>query len=124
MSVNLFTSTEASKLANSLSNFSKTKDMGKVVWYLFVSNVTAYNLQYKEDAIIDFEEFEKCDETYDNIQDAIDKFYSLHYNAFSNAGNSFYPPSIQSDIDWFLDVAKDSSWKIRNKFSTGHWQKI
>ena len=62
MSVNLFTSTEASKLANSLSNFSKTKDMSKVVWYLFVSNVTAYNLQYKEDAVIDFEEFEvlKC----------------------------------------------------------------
>ena len=53
MSVSLFTSTEACKIANSLP-----EKFARSVWYSYVSNVTAYNLQYNEKELIDF-----CKET-------------------------------------------------------------
>ena len=107
MSVLLHTQTETGKIANSLQNFSKTRDMARVVWYLGASNVMAYNLQYREDATIDFKEWERCDESFDKLEDAIDAFYSLYYNAATNDGNTFYPTNIQADIDWFIEATKE-----------------
>lgn len=61
--------------------------IGRAIWYGYIANVTAYNVQYRENQPIDFE-MEETEEGID-LSDAIDSLSHLHYNIFTNDGNSF-----------------------------------
>ncbi len=109
MSVNLFTEKEITKITNTLTanervlNFVATTDvfkdrakysyedarqtLARAIWYAYVANRTAYNLQYQENEIIDYE-FES-DDHFKNINDAIYSLGSLIYNISTNDGNVF-----------------------------------
>ena len=98
MSVNLFTSTEAAKIANTL----KEELDPRAVWYAYVSNVTAYNLQYQEDAVIDFKGWEDAGEETLTREDALEQLRGLDYNAYTNAGNCFMPARELEHLGAFL----------------------
>tara|TARA_S200002703_G_scaffold82315_1_gene70941 strand:- start:1228 stop:1629 length:402 start_codon:yes stop_codon:yes gene_type:complete len=79
MSVSLFRKTEINSL---MRTYAQNDDESRAIWYAYVSNVTAFNLQYRENETIDFD-FEK----YENIQKWT--LGSLHYNIATNDGNHF-----------------------------------
>jgi hypothetical protein len=109
MSVNLFSELEISKLYNTLSAdknvqefVSKTKFfkkrnkfgsesaedfIGRAVWYGYIANITAYNVQYKENNQINFNM--ESSKKFKNFQDAIQLLGSLLYNVSTNDGNIF-----------------------------------
>ena len=61
--------------------------IGRAVWYAYVANVTAFNVQYKENEPIDFSM--EGEEDFDTLGEAIDSLGSLLYNCYTNDGNSF-----------------------------------
>lgn len=79
MSVSLFRKTEINSLMKTYGN---NEDEQRAIWYAYVSNVVAYNLQYQENAEIDF-----TAEKYENIDEHT--LFALHYNMFTNNGNHF-----------------------------------
>lgn len=85
MSVLLFKSKEARKIANSLPEF-----YYRSIWYSYISNVTAYNLQYQENELIDFDGWD-TDEKYTDPKELSDAVASLVYNMYTNDGNYFMP---------------------------------
>ena len=68
--------------AESAENF-----IGRAVWYACIANVTAFNVQYKENEPIDFDM--EGDEDFDTLGEAVDSLRSLLYNCYTNDGNSF-----------------------------------
>lgn len=80
MSVQLYTKQE---INNWIENEAKNEDEQRAIWYGYIANITAYNVQYEENIMIDFE-----DETI-----AEDMEYrtigGLLYNCYTNAGNCF-----------------------------------
>tara|TARA_R110000751_G_scaffold53310_5_gene115568 strand:- start:401 stop:814 length:414 start_codon:yes stop_codon:yes gene_type:complete len=75
----------------------------RMVWYMYVGNVTAYNLQYRENQMIDFKEYDvKVDE---DIEESLNKLGGLLYNVYTNDGNFFV------DKQW-LDSADDIKKKL------------
>ena len=77
--------------------------LGRMLWYMYVANRTAYNLQYKENEKIEFahtltsffeEEVIEVD-----FKWAIDRLGSLRYNCYTNDGNYFI-------ADGWLDTAE------------------
>lgn len=90
MSVVLFKGNEAAKIAET---FESTVHQRKI-WYTYVSNVCSYNVQYKENAPIDFKSWEDNTEKYDTIHEAIWELSGLIYNAHTNAGNYFAPMGV------------------------------
>ena len=110
MSVLLLDSQEIIKLSNTLSqqplvqDFVKGLDIflnrqglgmnetvediiARAVWYAYIANVTAFNVQYKENEPIDFDM--EGEEDFDTLDEAIDSLRSLLYNCYTNDGNSF-----------------------------------
>lgn len=109
MSVNLFAEQEISKLYNTLSvdknvqefvselDFFKKRNkfgaesaedfIGRAVWYGYIANIIAFNVQYRENEQINFNM--ESDETFENFQDAIQLLGSLLYNVATNDGNIF-----------------------------------
>ena len=109
MSVNLFAEQEISKLYNTLSadknvqefvselDFFKKRNkfgaesaedfIGRAVWYGYIANITAFNVQYRENEQINFNM--ESDEKFENFQDAIQLLGSLLYNVSTNDGNIF-----------------------------------
>ena len=87
MSVVLFNGNEAAKIAESF----KSEDVQRKIWYTYISNVTAYNVQYRENEPIDFKGWEVNEDKFENINEAIWELSGLLYNAYTNAGNSFAP---------------------------------
>jgi hypothetical protein len=79
MSVMLLDKSKINSLARTYAN---NENEERAIWYAYVSNVCAYNLQYLEYEAISFES-----EKYSNI----DKHTlgSLHYNIATNEGNTF-----------------------------------
>lgn len=61
--------------------------IARVVWYGYVANVTAYNVQYQENEQLDFNL--EGEQDYGTLQEGIDTLGSLIYNCFTNDGNSF-----------------------------------
>ena len=61
--------------------------IGRAVWYACIANVTAFNVQYKENEPIDFDM--DGDEDFDTLGEAVDSLRSLLYNCYTNDGNSF-----------------------------------
>jgi hypothetical protein len=78
MSVFIYNKQEINKLINEQTN----KDDQRAIWYAYIANVTAFNVQYCENEKIDFE-----DETI-NYKSSIN-INSLIYNCYTNAGNCF-----------------------------------
>ena len=109
MSVSLFSELEISKLYNTLSTdknvqefvseteFFKKRNkfgaesaedfIGRAVWYAYIANITAFNVQYKENVQINFNM--ESNEKFENFQDAIQLLGSLLYNVATNDGNIF-----------------------------------
>jgi len=90
MSVSLYKGNEAAKIAESF----ESEDVQRQIWYAYISNVTAYNVQYRENAQIDFKGWEANEEKFENIHEAIEALGGLLYNAYTNAGNSFAPEGV------------------------------
>jgi len=78
MSVFIYNKQEINKLINEQTN----EDDQRAIWYAYIANVTAFNVQYCENVKIDFE-----DETID-YESGIN-IGSLIYNCYTNAGNCF-----------------------------------
>lgn len=100
MSVSLLQGKEAAKIANSFTK----EETQRNIWYAYISNVTAYNLQYIKNEQIDFKGWEVNEDKYDNINEAIDALGGLLYNAYTNAGNYFCPLKSLEDL---ADIVKD-----------------
>lgn len=125
MSVSLFSELEISKLYNTLSADKNTQEfvsetkffkkrnkfgsesaedfIGRAVWYGYIANITAYNVQYKENNQINFNM--ESSKKFKNFQDAIQLLGSLLYNVSTNDGNIFLMDS------WY-----DSLIGIKKKF--------
>ena len=61
--------------------------IARAVWYGYIANTTAYNVQYQENEPINFNL--EGEEDFDTLQEAVDSLSSLIYNCFTNDGNSF-----------------------------------
>lgn len=61
--------------------------IGRMLWYMYVGNITAYNLQYRENNNINFDEVEVDEDI--NLLKTIENLGRLLYNVFTNDGNSF-----------------------------------
>ena len=103
MSVILFTSKEASTIANSLP-----EKFARSVWYTYVSNVTAYNLQYQEKQLIDFDGWD-TDEKISDPEELVRELGSLLYNAYTNDGNYFMPEKNRLEIENKYTELKEKS---------------
>ena len=125
MSVNLKSEKEISKIYNTLSKNkevqefaseldffkkrnkyaaeSKENFIARAVWYGYIANVTAYNVQYQENQQINFNI--ECEDVFESLSDAIDALGSLLYNVATNDGNIFLMD------DWYNVLSK-----INNKF--------
>ena len=71
----------------SFGNVNVENFIARAVWYGYIANVTAYNVQYQENEQIDFDL--EGEEDYDTLDEAINRLGSLIYNSFTNDGNSF-----------------------------------
>ena len=110
MSVMLFSIKESVKINNTLSKdprvqefvettkeFAAYKDMynhttpedfiSRAIWYSYVANTTAYNLQYRENEPIDYD-FNSEDD-YDFVHEAVYMLGRVIYNCYTNDGNCF-----------------------------------
>lgn len=111
MSVQIFNTEEAQKIGNTISkdprvqefiettkefqdysagSFSKVSPedfIARAVWYAYIANTTAYNVQYQENARIVFDFVTNAD--FDFLHEAISSLGSLLYNCYTNDGNCF-----------------------------------
>tara|TARA_R110002020_G_scaffold96958_1_gene231621 strand:+ start:9128 stop:9682 length:555 start_codon:yes stop_codon:yes gene_type:complete len=65
---------------------------GRMIWYLYVANVTAYNLQYRETqspVYDDLTESEHWTNIITKTDELVSEMRSLLYNVFTNDGNVF-----------------------------------
>ena len=100
MSVSLLQAKQAAKIANSF----ESEETQRNIWYAYISNVTSYNVQYRENQPIDYKGWEETEEKYDNINEAIDELSHLLYNAYTNAGNYFCP---EHSLDGLIKMTKE-----------------
>ena len=116
MSVSLFTSTEACKIANSLP-----EKFARSVWYSYVSNVTAYNLQYEEKELIDFDGW-NSDEKFTDPEKLTNELGSLLYNIYTNDGNYFMPEKNRLQIEKkYNEMKEKSDYFNEDKASSIHY---
>ena len=80
MSVQLYTKQEINYW---IENEAKNEDEQRAIWYGYIANITAYNVQYEENVQIDFK-----DETIAKIME-YRSIGGLLYNCYTNAGNCF-----------------------------------
>lgn len=83
--------------ANSWTNDTPREYLGRMLWYMYVANRTAYNLQYEENETIEFKEIGTEEDV--DFKWAIDRLGSLNYNCHTNDGNYFI-------ADAWLDTAE------------------
>tara|TARA_R110002012_G_scaffold22121_1_gene77076 strand:- start:6874 stop:7260 length:387 start_codon:yes stop_codon:yes gene_type:complete len=124
MSVMNLSKQELTKLSNTLSNskeviqFVKESEKGlfsgcgtqetieRAIWYGYIANVTAFNVQYKQNCNIDYSKSDDNTE-FDSMDDAMSVLSSLIYNVFTNDGNFFlntdYLDLLKAIIDKFED---------------------
>lgn len=110
MSVSLINRTDLNKAMNTISKnldiqyFVKQSDffeeynkfgvetvetfIGRALWYGYIANITAWNVQYEENEQIDFSDFSD-DLEFENLQEAISILDGLVYNIFTNNGTCF-----------------------------------
>tara|TARA_R100000734_G_C3295283_1_gene86553 strand:- start:418 stop:831 length:414 start_codon:yes stop_codon:yes gene_type:complete len=61
--------------------------LGRMLWYMYVANITAYNLQYQENELIDFSDVKAVKGK--TLSEAISDLGRLLYNVVTNDGNYF-----------------------------------
>lgn len=91
------------KKRNKYAAESKENFIARAVWYGYIANVTAYNVQYQDNQQINFNI--ECEDVFESLSDAIDALGSLLYNVATNDGNIFLMD------DWYNVLSK-----INNKF--------
>lgn len=104
MSVSLFTGKQAAKIAESFEG----EDLQRSIWYAYISNVTAYNVNYRENTPIDFKGWEENEDKFNDANKAIDELASLLYNAYTNAGNSFAPDGTLETLSDFVKAVRET----------------
>ena len=89
--------------ADAWMNDTPSDYLGRMLWYMYVANRTAYNLQYKENEKIEFAHtltsFLEEEDIEVDFKWAIDTLGSLNYNCHTNEGNYFI-------ADGWLDTAE------------------
>lgn len=72
---------------NKYAKESEETFIARAIWYGYIANITAYNVQYQENNPINF----KIEETEEKVElkEAISILGSLVYNCYTNDGNSF-----------------------------------
>lgn len=110
MSVALITEKELNQMTNTLTsnkeilNFVETTEifekrskfsyedsketLARALWYGYVANRTAFNLQYQENELINYN-MEDSDDQYETLQDGLGRLGFLLYNIATNDGNVF-----------------------------------
>lgn len=83
--------------AESTENF-----IGRTLWYGYIANITACNVQYAENEQIDFSDFDDKIE-FEDVQDAIKLIGYLLYNTYTNNGTCF----LQDDFINILNAIKE-----------------
>ena len=81
---------ETTELAKNRSKYSyedPSLTLARAIWYGYVANLTAYNLQYKENEQINYDL--ESDEYFESFQEGISTLRSLNYNIATNDGNVF-----------------------------------
>ena len=87
------------KIAEERSQFESPADvLARAIWYGYIANVTAFNVQYRENININFE-MEETDETFDSLDEAISTLGSLLYNIATNDGNIFLEEKWSNVLD-------------------------
>lgn len=66
--------------------------IGRALWYGYIANITAWNVQYGENELIDFSDFSDTVE-FEDVQEAIDLVGYLLYNVYTNNGTRFLQDS-------------------------------
>ena len=83
-------------------------DEARAIWYAYVGNVTAFNLQYEENIEIDFD-WKKMPDFKMDKHIALSELKSLRYNIYTNDGNCFVQQKwidlMQGVIDRFENIA-------------------
>lgn len=74
-------------LASSFGEVKPEDFIARAVWYGYIANTTAYNVQYQESEKIDFDFV--TNEDFDFLHEAISSLGSLVYNCYTNDGNCF-----------------------------------
>ena len=73
--------------ANSFGEVKPEDFIARAVWYAYIANTTAYNVQYQENEKIDFDFVTNAD--LDFLHEGISSLGSLIYNCYTNDGNCF-----------------------------------
>jgi len=82
--------------------------MHRALWYGYIANKTAYELQYRENIDIDFDS--EDDKTTDlTDQNIADELGSLMYNMYTNDGNCFLQDDWVNVIDTMSIYFKDKN---------------
>jgi len=92
---------------------------GRVMWYLYVANVTAYSLQYQEQTPIFTKEVAADKYKPMAFDDAAAGYASLMYNIFTNDGNYFLGEpwySYAEKIDQFLKPAANRYYNRDDRY--------
>lgn len=111
MSVALFSKERINTIDYVLS---KNETESRAIWYGYVANLTAYNLQYRENIPIDYETEDILTDTEDyyyikDKKDAYDALCSLLYNIYTNDGNCFLE-------DRWVKVLNDIKDRLKPKY--------
>lgn len=78
--------------------------LGRMIWYLYVGNVTAYNLQYRENQQISFEDFDIKEDI--DFKSSLKTLSMLVYNVYTNDGNYFLAKEWIDTADTILNSTK------------------
>ena len=92
---------------------------GRLMWYLYVANVTAYSLQYQEQTPIFTKEVAADKYKFMAFDDAAAGYASLIYNIFTNDGNYFLGEpwySYAVKINKFLEPAADRYYNRDDRY--------
>lgn len=126
MSVNLINENEVSQISKTLSESKEVQNLvskmeffarrnegakesaetfiGRSIWYGYIANITAYNVQYRENVSINFE-IESAKEEI-SLEQAVTYLNSLYYNIYTNDGNSFLAKEWADVIDVICKMFK------------------
>lgn len=131
MSVSLINRTDLNKAMNTLSKNVEVQDfvkqteffkeynkfgaesaetfIGRGLWYAYIANITAWNVQYAENEQIDFSDF-KEDIEFEDLQEALNTLGFLIYNIYTNNGTCFLQQSwtkLLSDIVEDFEIVEE-----------------
>ena len=85
----------------------KKEAVGRTIWYNYIANVTAYNVQYRENAPILYD-LEDVPPQYCTKSDLASELSHLSYNTFTNDGNYFVADRYKDALDTMIEILKQS----------------